>query len=111
MSTSTSSIQYNAHLHAAIAQQDCEWAKMALQFGADPNCMDEDGNTPLHLLLNIPEDCEMAEEFVQILMQAGASLSLKNKKGLNPLELAEECDRWDLALRLATYKIDAQPAV
>lgn len=99
-----SDIQYNAHLHAAIIQQDYDWATVALQFGADCNCVDEDGNTPLHLLVMIGE--EQTEAFLALLMKAGANLSLKNKQGLTPLEYAQEYDRWEMALMMASYHID-----
>ena len=99
--------KYNAHLHAAVQQKDLEWARMALTFGADPNCMDEDGNTPLHMILANP--CEVAEEWARLLMQSGACLHSRNKKGSTPLDVAEEGDRWDLALVVAAFRIDELP--
>lgn len=97
-------IQYEVHLHVAIAQGDLEWAKLALQFGADPNCCDENGNTPLHLIAKIEDDWR--DDLIDCLLKHGADPFQENDKGVSPIELAQESDQWDLALKMASYKID-----
>ena len=97
-------IQYNAHLHAAITQQDYDWAEVSLMFGADCNCVDEEGNTPLHLLVLHVED--RFDDFFSLIMKFGAKLDYKNKMGLTPVELAQEHDKWDIALMMSSYFID-----
>lgn len=97
-------IQYEVHLHVAIVQRDIEWAKLALQFGANPNCCDENGNTPLHLAIKIEEECK--DEIIECLLKFGADPFLENDKGVSAIELAQESDQWSLALKMASYKID-----
>lgn len=99
-----SEIQYNTHLHAAILQQDYEWAACALQFGANPNCSDEEGNGPLHWLVMHGQD--QTEIFLHLLIQRGCSLDMKNKNGQTPVEMAQHQDNWELALKMSTHCID-----
>ena len=104
MAQQSSPIQYNAHLQAAILKHDIEWAQLSLQFGADANCCDEEGNTPLHLLLLSENAFE--DEFFIMLMKAGGCMNKTNKKGLSVIGMAQSLDRWDFALKLASYNID-----
>lgn len=101
---SENTIQYDVHLHVAIAQGDIEWAKLALQFGASPNCCDENGNTALHLAVNSKETWQ--DELVQKLLEEGADPFQENDNKLTPIDLAQETEQWELALKMASYKID-----
>jgi hypothetical protein len=71
-------------LHDAVYYCDCtsknharlQTIKRLLQFGADPNAIDEDGQTPLHCLAEWTQFSEMDESvpFFQVLLDAGAHL-------------------------------------
>lgn len=65
-----------------------EMARFLLERGASPNCQNEDGNAPLHMVLKsrIVED---PTEFVELLLAFGADPNLRNKKGQTPLDLAQ----------------------
>ena len=98
-------IAYNTHLHAAIIQQDFDWAQMAIQFGADVNCVDEEGNTPLHLLVLHGNNQEDERHFVTLILKEGASLDIKNKNNLTAVDLAQDNEKWELAIEMASFHI------
>jgi ankyrin repeat protein len=58
--------------------------KLALELGSDVNAVDEIGDTALHGAAHIRSD-----QVVQFLVQAGAKVNAKNKRGLTPLMIAE----------------------
>ena len=58
--------------------------KLALELGGDVNAVDEIGDTALHGAAHIRSD-----QVVQFLVQAGARVNAKNKRGLTPLMIAE----------------------
>ena len=98
-----SNITYDTHLHAAIIQQDFDWAEMAIKFGADINSIDENGNTPLHLVVMYGR--EKVNDFTTLLLDAGASLDIKNKDNLTAVEMAQDSDKWELAVEMASFHI------
>jgi ankyrin repeat protein len=67
---------------AKIEDEDqvLEGVKTALALGADVNAVDQLGNTALH-----PAAAQGFNRVVQLLADNGASLSVKNKRGLTPL--------------------------
>ena len=60
-------------------------ADILLSAGADPNAMSEDGNTPLFLAAR-----HGSYDFVQKLLEKGATACVRNRKGDTPSSLAKE---------------------
>jgi len=62
-------------------------ARVLLAHGADPNCEDPDGNTPLHRVIasRLVKD---PSAMVQLLLDAGADPARKNAAGESPLDAA-----------------------
>ncbi len=63
-----------------------------LDYGANPNLADRDGNTPLHFAAVL---CDT--ETAVSLLRYGASASAQNTEGVTPLEIAARCDGETLA--------------
>src|SRR6266702_4446750 len=64
-----------------------DFARLLLEHGTDVNIRDEDGNTLLHLLLNL-----WIYKFARILLELGADVSVENNMGKTPLHLLFEDD-------------------
>jgi Ankyrin repeats (many copies) len=62
-------------------------ARVLLEYGADANWQDEGGNTPIHCVIRSRIVGDPAE-FVKVLMESGADLSLRNLDGRTALEEA-----------------------
>lgn len=77
-------------LHAAVSLN----TKILLNRGADVNCQDSEGNTPLHsIFLDVMKYKFFPEPFrdkVSLLIESGADLLLENHEGKTPLDLAKE---------------------
>ena len=58
--------------------------RFLLDLGADPKTVDADGNTALH-----GAAIWGSNDAVEMLVKAGASLDVKNKRGLTPWRIAE----------------------
>jgi hypothetical protein len=70
---------------AMVASKDV--ARVLLEHGADPNWRDERGNTPIHCVIQsriLPDPAE----FVRVLVEFGADLSLPNSDGRTALDEA-----------------------
>jgi len=63
-------------------------AKVLLARGADPNFQDDQGRTPLHLVLS-SRLVQNPSDLVRLLLEAGADPDRKNQAGKTPLEEAE----------------------
>lgn len=75
-------------LHALLDDQDdphfdqcCEVTQLCLDFGADVNLKDINGDTPLHLACRLDSRLDV----VQCLMKAGANPNVTNEAGRTPL--------------------------
>ncbi|CAH0477798.1 unnamed protein product [Peronospora belbahrii] len=66
------------------AAKVCVWL---IENGADPNAIDENGDTALHYAVELDR-----YDLVETLMKRGADSSIKNLKGLSAMEIAEEED-------------------
>jgi len=60
--------------------------------GAQPNCTDADGNTPLHFAA-----LSVRAIVAALLCDAGAALDTVNRSGQTPLAVASEAANWELA--------------
>ncbi|GAO16215.1 hypothetical protein UVI_02044940 [Ustilaginoidea virens] len=72
-----------------------------LEAGVDPNQHDEDGNTPLMVFVaNLPEDDDykMPPKILEALVQGGANVGARNRRGETALHIAVRCGR-KLAMR------------
>ena len=76
--------------------------------GLDPNYVDENGTTLLHALCRGKESSEPTRhriECAEILLAAGADISMSDDEGLTPLELARRNDLPDLVALLSAAQI------
>ena len=78
-------------------QEDFQIVSLLLDFGADVNAKDRDGNTPLHRAAN----WFSRQDVVELLVAHGARL-LKNNAGKSPLDVLSS--KADEAFRLAVSK-------
>ncbi|WP_170109680.1 ankyrin repeat domain-containing protein [Melghirimyces profundicolus] len=85
----------NLPLHAALAGQRTEIAKMLIDANSDISVQDSAGWSPLHHAA-----AHGADEIVDILLERGANPKLKNNSGETPLILAEKKGHKSLAKRL-----------
>lgn len=71
-------------LQVAIFRRDIEEVNCLLAAGVNPNHRGEYGYTPLHnaVSLDLPD-------IVEILLSAGAKISIENDDGLKPIDLAK----------------------
>ncbi len=67
----------------ALRSFDGQKALWAIRVGADPQCIDDDGNTPLHLFYRCP-DLPIAEKVARELVHLGADIEAKNHVGDTP---------------------------
>lgn len=54
------------------------------EFGADLECQDGEGNTPLHMA--VKGSCAQT---VEVLLNRGANVNARNKKGVTPLSISK----------------------
>jgi serine/threonine protein kinase len=84
--------------------------QLLLTKGADPNLVDRDGNTALHLLGNLDEvtyDCRqkrsIAIQILDLLIQHQADIKAVNKNGDTALHILSRKDFFPIAARLIGY--------
>lgn len=89
-------------LHFAVIHWQIKLAEYLIQHGANVNEQNEDGNTALHLAIELHnffidrDNISMA----LMLLANGADASIRNKEGLTPLDLLRKNGTMDLAIRL-----------
>jgi ankyrin repeat protein len=81
-------------LHYAV-KMDTALVKMLLDRNANPRTIDDDGNTPLHVLAG--SDAEQPIASMRMLLAAGAAINAKNKNGETPLKLALDANNQPVA--------------
>ena len=64
---------------------DIEYVKLLLENGADLNCKDANGSTPLHIAVK-----KRNQQVAELLIQRGASMIVKNNFGLTPRDESPE---------------------
>lgn len=84
-------------LHAAVDNVSLEVIKILVDAGLDPNSTDENGSTALHLALLSVADEEVKTPWhdshvtiIQYLLEHGASLTFRDRKGRTPARLARK---------------------
>lgn len=86
-----------------------------VKHGANVNARDQNGSTPLHLLvemINRTNDIKEGIEIAEFLVKNGADFNAQNQEGKTLLhEIAEDSDWNDLAKVLVEYVILENPAV
>ncbi|KAJ9583105.1 hypothetical protein L9F63_022548, partial [Diploptera punctata] len=78
-------------LHIAVLQNQAQIVRMLLSFGANPNCVTTDGDTPLHLAVtNAFEDCivELLDKNNYLRYSYTLDFNLTNYEGWTPLHRA-----------------------
>jgi hypothetical protein len=76
-------------MYLTVFRGDLEHLQRLIQIGGDPNRILSQGNEHQHTLLMIASSAGN-EEIVRTLLNAGADLSLKNKKGKTAIGFAKE---------------------
>jgi len=67
--------------------------RLLLDAGADPNAVDEDGNTPLHVVARLPQ--ELMDPAVRLLLESGAHLDRVNKFGKTAADIWIDCNEME----------------
>lgn len=78
-------VSMKSHLNAVSS------AEFLITNGADINCKDDQGLTPLHWAVFYN-----AEEMVKLLLQKGADKTIESKKGKTAWDIAGDVDEWKL---------------
>lgn len=80
---------FGSALHMATTKLQVGLVKELLKHGANPNSLDFEGNTPLHLLLSIySKDNKSSYQIAQALMEHGAQPNIFNADLWTPVHLA-----------------------
>ena len=82
-----------AQLYNAVQQGDTKRVSDLLEKGANPNALDEDGDTPLHWAVQLRHPEPMA----RILVDAGADIEAKDEDGKTA---------WDIGINIAQLMSD-----
>jgi hypothetical protein len=83
---------------------DLKWAAALLDKGADPNIADDEGTTPLHLLIAQGPQPDRWDrvDFARLLITHGADINTRNKQGTTPLGIARATGQKALAALLVS---------
>lgn len=85
-------------LHLAASLGNYEVVKQLLTNGADPNAEDISGNTPLHAAVERPNGVDHPK-VVDLLREAGADNTVKNKAGNTPYDVGKVAKTENLLMK------------
>jgi hypothetical protein len=88
------------------SEQALECARLLIQYGADVNCTNKDGATPLQTLTVAswtPTPGECTDKFVGLLLDSGATWRHLEGKGRSPLERCIERGDWRSIVHFARH--------
>ena len=85
--------EYPLSFAACLKQEECY--RLILAAGANPDKMDTNGNSVIHMLV-----IHNKKEMLDTAYELGASTTLRNRQGLTPLSLASKLARKDLFLHI-----------
>lgn len=91
----------SSFLHSVTWARRAEVVKWLLAFRADPNWPNRNGDAPLHFICQIPNKSN-SKTIIRLLIQAGASTTLKNKQGLSAFDLAKNNGKLETVTQAAT---------
>lgn len=78
-------------LQAAVIGRNVDTIKLLLQYGADINAVDDNGDTALHYCkMGLVSPSSSVREYYDLLVGKGAKTDIKNKRGLTVGERATE---------------------
>jgi len=103
-----SEFQNRTPLHYAAKNGHPDCVKLLLLYGADPNCRDEDGYTPIHYVCQMfkPIGRQKAEDIcrcLRYLIDFGGDFRAKTKSSHTPIELAIRHKNSECATQLLKY--------
>ena len=76
-------------IHLAVSVLKIELVRRLIEQGADLNCLDSDGNSPLHILMSRFSVCsDVSRKILDILVLKGSNVNLKNNHHWAPLHTA-----------------------
>jgi ankyrin repeat protein len=91
---------YGSALHLAIVRTNLLITDMLIKRGAEVNVVDDEGNTPLHFIMNVFSKCETKYKAIaECLVMSGARPNQKNNDLWAPIHIsarkgALEAVRW-----------------
>ncbi len=100
-------------LHVAITKNYTKIVDLLVKYQAELTTQDKDGNTPLHMAINLNKALIVNINnisIVQILLKGGADLYLQNKAGDTPLHMALKSKQLQIAqmMLMRDVKLDLQ---
>lgn len=72
--------------YAVHDEQALQCAKLLIRHGAVVNTTNRDGLTPLQTLTGVTFNTELGDQFVKLLLDAGANWRITDGKGATPLD-------------------------
>lgn len=76
---------YNTNLHRSVLRNNIKFVDYFIKKNLDINKKNKNGDTALHLAFKIGN-----YDIIQLLLEHGASIKIKNKKGISPFDLADK---------------------
>lgn len=94
-------IPSNTALHAALAgERDLDVIRLLLKHGANPNLLDSNGHTCLHVAAY---HVDRGIEIITLLKEHGADVNARTEAGVTPLTIALEKDNQQMAAILREH--------
>ena len=91
-------------LHVALRKKWLELARILLEHGANPNAMDDRGQSALQLLLKPTNyDPTSHDDLIELLLECGANVNAQDEKGVTPLHLASRMGWFTIGQKLLDH--------